>query len=104
LKLASLGGWLAGIRPGRQHESRRVIAYFVHEDAQPPGAMLVDLANALRVSADQLLGLKTPKEKSPRTARLLKRLQKVEQLSATDQGVVLKLVDGLLERQTRNGR
>jgi transcriptional regulator with XRE-family HTH domain len=86
--------------------SRRVIAYYEHEDAQPPGAMLVDLARALRVSADQLLGLKPPKEKkSPRTARLLKRLQKVEQLPATDQRVVLKLVDGLLERHSRsNGR
>jgi len=86
--------------------SRRVIAYYEHEDAQPPGAMLVDLAKALRVSTDQLLGLKTPKEKrSPRTARLLKRLQKVEQLPPTDQRVVLKLVDGLLERHSRqNGR
>ena len=84
--------------------SRRVIAYYEQEDSQPPGAMLVDLAKALRVSADQLLGLKPPKEtRSPRTARLLKRLQKVEQLPATDQRVVLKLVDGLLERQGRNG-
>lgn len=114
--LEGFGARLAEIRQGlgmTQAElavavgvSRRVIAYYEHEDAQPPGAMLVDLAKALRVSADQLLGLKTPKEKkSPRTARLLKRLQKVEQLPATDQRVVLKLVDGLLERHTRsNGR
>lgn len=86
--------------------SRRVIAYYEHEDAQPPGAMLVDLAKALRISTDQLLGLKLPKEKrSPRTARLLKRLQRIEQLPTTDQRVVLKLVDGLLERHSRsNGR
>ena len=80
-----------------------MIAYYEHADAQPPGAMLVDLAKALRVSTDQLLGLKPPKEKrSPRTARLLKRLQKVEQLPPTEQRVVLKLVDGLLARA--NGR
>lgn len=85
--------------------SRRVIAYYEHQDAQPPGAMLVDLAKALRVSTDQLLGLKTPKEKaSPRTARLLKRLQKVAQLPATDQRVVFKLVDGLLQKTRANGR
>jgi len=85
--------------------SRRVIAYYEHQDAQPPGAMLVDLAKALRVSADQLLGLKPPKDKtSPKTARLLKRLQKVERLPPTDQRVVLKLVDGLLERARANGR
>jgi transcriptional regulator with XRE-family HTH domain len=85
--------------------SRRVIAYYEHQDAQPPGAMLVDLAKALRVSADQLLGLKPSKDKtSPKTARLLKRLQKVERLPPTDQRVVLKLVDGLLERVRANGR
>jgi transcriptional regulator with XRE-family HTH domain len=62
--------------------SKRVITYYEQEDAQPPGALLVDLATALRVSADQLLGLKAHKEtsSSPRTARLLKRLQKIEQL------------------------
>lgn len=114
--LEGFGDRLAEIRQGRgmtQAElaqsvgvSRRVIAYYEHEDSQPPGAMLVDLAKALRVSTDQLLGLKPSKEKrSPRTARLLKRLQKVEKLPPTDQRVVLKLVDGLLERHTRvNGR
>lgn len=86
--------------------SRRVIAYYEHEDSQPPGAMLVDLAKALRVSTDQLLGLKAPKDKtSPRTARLLKRLQKLERLPSADLRVVLKMVDGLLERNARpNGR
>jgi transcriptional regulator with XRE-family HTH domain len=112
--LEGFGERLADIRQGRgmtQAElaqavgvSRRVIAYYEHQEAQPPGAMLVDLAKALRVSTDQLLGLKPPKElTSPKTARLLKRLQKVEQLPATDQRVVLKLVDGLLERHGRNG-
>ena len=67
--------------------------------------MLVDLAKALRVSTDQLLGLKPPKDKtSPKTARLLKRLQKVAQLPPTDQRVVFKLVDGLLQRSRANGR
>jgi len=85
--------------------SKRVIAYYEQQDAQPPGAMLVDLARALRVTMDELLGLKPTKEKtSPRTARLLKRLQKVEKLPPSDQRVVLKLVDGLLERQRSSGR
>ena len=81
------------------------VAYYEQQDAQPPGAMLVDLARALRVTMDELLGLKPTKEKtSPRTARLLKRLQKVEKLPPSDQRVVLKLVDGLLERQRSSGR
>lgn len=86
--------------------SNRVIAYYEQEDAQPPGAMLVDLAKALRVSTDELLGLKPMREKrSPRTARLLKRLQKIEELPLTDQRAVLKVLDGLLvvRSRSRNG-
>ncbi len=45
--------------------SNRVIAYYEADDAQPPGAMLVDLAKKLRVSSDELLGLK-PVKKRPR--------------------------------------
>lgn len=82
--------------------SNRVIAYYEQDGAQPPGAMLVDLAKALRVSTDQLLGLKLPKEKrSPRTARLMKRLQKIEALPPSDQRTVLKILDSLL---TTHGR
>lgn len=84
--------------------SKRVITYYEQEDAQPPGALLVDLATALRVSADQLLGLKPHKEtRSPRTARLLKRLQKIEHLPAADRRVLLKMLDSLVERHGRNG-
>ncbi len=42
--------------------SNRVIAYYETESGQPPGALLVDLCRALRVSADELLGIKPPKE------------------------------------------
>ena len=87
--------------------SKRVLTYYEQDDSQPPGAMLVDLARALHVSADQLLGLKPPAKQttSPRTARLLKRLQRIEQLSPTDRRVILKMVDSLIERHSRsNGR
>src|SRR5687767_2377661 len=110
--LKGFGKRLAEIRQGRgmtQTElgktvgvSKRVIAYYEQDDSQPPGAMLVELARVLGVTTDQLLGVKPPKEKaSPRTARLLKRLQKIEQLPLTDQRVVLKLVDGLLQTHDR---
>jgi transcriptional regulator with XRE-family HTH domain len=76
--------------------SQRVVAYYETESQQPPGALLVDLAQALKVSSDELLGLKPISEKrSPRTARLLKRLQKIEDLPTADQRTVLKLLDAL---------
>jgi transcriptional regulator with XRE-family HTH domain len=82
--------------------SQRVIAYYESHEAQPPGAMLVDLAKALKVSADELLGLKPMKEKtSPKQARLLKRLQQVEKLPPADQRAVLKFVDALVASRRR---
>jgi transcriptional regulator with XRE-family HTH domain len=85
--------------------SRRVIAYYEGESDQPPGALLVDLAKALKVSADELLGLKPATEKTPpKTARLRKRLQKLEELPAADQRTVLKLVEALHESRQRTSR
>jgi transcriptional regulator with XRE-family HTH domain len=85
--------------------SNRVIAYYEGEEAQPPGAMLADLAQALHVSADELLGLKpVTAKRSQRAARLLKRLQKIEELPATDQRTVLKLLDALHAARERTRR
>ena len=79
-----------------------MIAYYETETDPPPGTLLVDLARALRVSADELLGLKPVKAKaSPKKARLLKRLEKIETLPAADQRVVLKFVDALLATKSR---
>ena len=82
--------------------SRRVIAYYEAESPQLPGAHLIDLARAFKVSADELLGLEPLSEKtSPKTARLLKRLRRVEELPPADQRAVLKLVDAMLETRRR---
>lgn len=114
--LAGFGPQLAQIRKARgltQTElgqklgvSQRVVAYYEQADAQPPGPLLLDLAQALQVSTDELLGrrpLKTPPP-SPKTARLLKRLQQVETLPRADQQAVLKFVDALVTGRGRAGR
>jgi transcriptional regulator with XRE-family HTH domain len=81
--------------------SNRVIAYYETESGQPPGAMLVDLARALRISSDELLGIKPIKDQlSPKTARLLKRLEKIDLLSPADQSAVLKFLDAFLASRT----
>ena len=110
--LEGFGTRLAALRQARglsQEElatavdvSRRVIAYYETQSAQPPGALLVDLARALKVSTDELLGMKPVTEKlSPKTARLLKRLRRIEELPPADQRAVLKLVDAMLETRRR---
>lgn len=78
--------------------SNRVIAYYELESTQPPGALLVDLARVLQVSTDELLGVKPPKHKPAVVApRILKRLEKIAQLSQGDQKAILKIIDGFLE-------
>ncbi len=80
--------------------SNRVIAYYEQDQAQPPGPLLAELALALRVSADELLGLEPVREKAtPGVARLRKRLRQVEQLPKADQQAVLKFVDALAAKQ-----
>lgn len=80
--------------------SNRMIAYYERDDAEPPGAQLAPLAKALRVTTDELLGLAPITETMrPRTARLMKRLQQIEELPAAEQRAVLKMVDALLEHR-----
>ena len=113
--VAGFGGRLRAIRQRRglnQEElgkpvdvSDRVIAYYEAQDAQPPGALLAELARTLKVSSDELLGLKPVKDDTPPgTARLLKRLRKVEELAPADQRAVFKLVFALVATRRRRGR
>ena len=110
--LTGFGPRLAALRQARgltQEElgskvgmTQRMMAYYEQEDSQPPGALLVDLAKALQVTSDELLGIKPTKPKaSPKSARLLKRLQQVEKLPQSDQRAVLKFVDALVASRRR---
>ncbi len=85
--------------------SNRVIAYYEDRNAQPPGPLLVDMARALRVSCDEILGLKPIKDTtSPRTARLLNRLRRIEELRPAEQRAVLRYLEALLRDRNGNGK
>ena len=80
--------------------SNRMISYYERTQANPPGPLLTALANILGVSVEQLLGTKLLREKpDPKSARIMKRLQQVEQLPPPEQRAVLKFVEGLLARR-----
>jgi len=82
--------------------SNRVIAYCEQDEAQPHGPLLAELAQTLRVSTDELLGIAHFRDKTaPGVARLRKRLRQVEKLSKADQQAVLKFVDALVETRQR---
>jgi len=66
------------------------------------GTMLVDLAKTLKITSDELLGIKPLKEKaSPKKATLSKRLEEVDELPPADQRAVLKFVDALVASRRR---
>lgn len=79
--------------------SYRMIAYYELESKYPPAHLIIPLAKALKVSADELLGIKELKYQiNPKYPSLWRRLKKVESLSKSDQKALLKMIDGLLAK------
>lgn len=75
--------------------SKRVIAYYEGETQYPPTHLLIPLAKALKVTTDELLGLKKINIVNPDHAKLWRRLKKTESLSPKDQKTLLHLLDAL---------
>lgn len=78
-----------------------VVSNYERGAARVHGALIAGFAKALRVSADEILGLKEGASKKPRNGRLIRRLERVEELSAADQRAVLRYLDALVERHRR---
>jgi transcriptional regulator with XRE-family HTH domain len=79
--------------------SYRVIAYYEAESGHIPSHLLPALADALGISADQLLGRQpvSPRQ-APENRRLLRRLKLVERLPSRARTAVLEHIDALLEK------
>lgn len=85
--------------------SNRVVAYYEQEAAQPPGAMLVDLAGALGVTTDALLGVEpVPGGVTGPSVRVLKRLERIAELHPGDQKAILRIIDGFIESRDPHRR
>ena len=83
--------------------SRRMVAYYETESQHPPIHILLDLARALGMSTDQLLGV--AKLAAPHgNSHLARRLKQMECLPPTDQKAVFKFIDALVaQHDTRAG-
>jgi len=78
--------------------TRRVIAYYETESAHPPANLLVDLAKALNVTTDELLGIKPIKQKAAKTDnRLQRRIQQIEKLPTKDRRQLVQVIDTFLK-------
>lgn len=84
--------------------SHRMIAYYEIQGGNPPADVLVKLARALDVSADELLGLEPLQAKKPdeeaENLRLLRHVKQVQKLPLKDRRNVLQLIDSLVEKAT----
>jgi transcriptional regulator with XRE-family HTH domain len=79
--------------------TQRVISYYETKGELPTPDFLVALVRALRVTADELLGIKPAKlgaGNTPKRRRLLKRFQRMESLPERDQRAVLRLINSLV--------
>lgn len=80
--------------------TQRAISYYENDTGFPPASALIDLAHALKVSTDELLGIKAPKveriDSDPETRRLWKRFQQIVALPEKDQRAVIRLISSLV--------
>ena len=79
--------------------TQRTISYYENDDGIPPASVVITLAKSLKVSADELLGLKPPRVErvndDGETKRLWKRFQMVTALPEKDQRAVIRLINSL---------
>ncbi len=78
--------------------TQRMVAYYEAPGAQPPAHLLLQLAQALGVSVDVLLGLAEPRR--PRmiaTNRLERRLLEIEKLDFKAKRQITQLLDSFIE-------
>ncbi len=79
-----------------------IISDYERGRLRPHPEMLVKLAKALRVSADEILGISTPKKSEKSLSRrFLRRMRALEALPKRDQDAVLRTIDAFLT--ARNG-
>lgn len=80
--------------------TQRAISYYETDGGFPPAPLVASFAQALNISADELLGIKTIRgaAKSERLngdRRLWKRFQKITSLPERDQRAVIRLINSL---------
>ena len=79
--------------------SYRVVAYYEAQTEHPPTHLLPAIADALGVTADQLLGREpVKKRKAPTNERLLRQLRQVEKLPPRARQSVLEHIEGLVAK------
>lgn len=77
-----------------------MIAYYEGETEYPPAHLLPQLAKALGVSTDELLGLEKKKRNGKvRDTRLWRRFSQVEKLPPAQRKPIIQILDAFLKKE-----
>jgi transcriptional regulator with XRE-family HTH domain len=80
--------------------TQRAISYYENEAGFPPAPAVIQLARALRVTTDELLGVKIPKidhlNDDTESRRLWRRFRQMAGLPDRDQRAVIRLINSLV--------
>ena len=79
--------------------SPRVVAYYETETSYPPAHLMIPIAKTLKVSIDELMGLKKTDIASPENVNFAKKLLKAEKLSYTNRKALLHYLNMLLKNK-----
>ena len=79
--------------------SQRMISYYESRAEHPPAALVPALAEALGVTADELLGIAPVKKTRKPDTRLQRRFQQIAKLGAKEKRQVIQLLDAFIERE-----
>ena len=80
--------------------SHRRVAYYEAETNRPPSEILPNIANLLGVSTDELLGIKSTKNKKV-NRKLLNKVEKIEALPRRQQKAIEDYIDALLDKHAK---
>jgi transcriptional regulator with XRE-family HTH domain len=79
--------------------TQRMVAYYEAPDAHPPAHLLPQMAQALGVGVDVLLGVSPPRRpKQLATNRLERRLMEIEKLGIAERRQLIQIIDTFIER------
>ena len=84
--------------------SQRAISRYETVSEFPPGPVIVLLAKALKISADELLGIKKPKlpNQDPQIERLWKKFRQVLDLPEKDRRAIIRMINSLVTVRQRS--
>jgi len=79
-----------------------IVSNFERGERRLHTQIIIQLSRILKVPSDELLGIKSSKEDSKPSLRLMRRMRKIEDLPHHQQQALLKTIDNFLKGATRS--